>query len=155
MKIFLWMALRIAPFANIMFPLDNLCNPMSDLLLTWAYCWYFTQLNDLGNQLSDLRLTWSSCCKFQLYDIRNQVNDLLLTWSSCCIFQLDDLLEKRETKLHSVVEFCIDDNLLVSRICGRLIHKPSGRSYHVEFNPPKCPMTDDVSTVVSLNFEGI
>merc|ERR1711972_1104084 len=23
------------------------------------------------------------------------------------------------------------------RICGRWIHKPSGRSYHVKFNPPK------------------
>lgn len=27
----------------------------------------------------------------------------------------------------------------------RLIHQPSGRSYHEEFNPPKEPMKDDVS----------
>lgn len=26
----------------------------------------------------------------------------------------------------------------------RLLHKPSGRTYHNEFNPPKKPMTDDV-----------
>lgn len=31
----------------------------------------------------------------------------------------------------------------------RLIHKPSGRSYHTEFNPPKVEMTDDVSLILS------
>ncbi|CAK8683205.1 adenylate kinase 2, mitochondrial-like [Clavelina lepadiformis] len=59
--------------------------------------------------------------------------------------KLDDLLEQRKSKLDSVVEFSVDDSLLVRRICGRLIHKPSGRSYHTEFNPPKKPMTDDIT----------
>ena len=27
----------------------------------------------------------------------------------------------------------------------RLLHKPSGRTYHTEFNPPKESMKDDVS----------
>ncbi|KAG1947055.1 adenylate kinase 2, mitochondrial isoform X2 [Pimephales promelas] len=58
---------------------------------------------------------------------------------------LDTLLEKRNEKLDSVVEFSVDDSLLVRRICGRLIHQPSGRSYHEEFNPPKEPMKDDVT----------
>ncbi|KAL1255958.1 hypothetical protein QQF64_014019 [Cirrhinus molitorella] len=58
---------------------------------------------------------------------------------------LDGLLEKRSEKLDSVVEFSVDDSLLVRRICGRLIHQPSGRSYHEEFNPPKEPMKDDVT----------
>ncbi|KAI5615933.1 adenylate kinase 2, mitochondrial [Silurus asotus] len=58
---------------------------------------------------------------------------------------LDDLLEKRTEKLDSVIEFSVDDSLLVRRICGRLIHQPSGRSYHEEFNPPKEPMKDDVT----------
>ena len=58
--------------------------------------------------------------------------------------KLDMLLEDRQRKLDSVVEFGIDDSLLVRRITGRLIHKPSGRSYHEEFNPPKKEMTDDV-----------
>uniref|UniRef100_A0A673LM06 Adenylate kinase 2, mitochondrial-like n=1 Tax=Sinocyclocheilus rhinocerous TaxID=307959 RepID=A0A673LM06_9TELE len=58
---------------------------------------------------------------------------------------LDGLLEKRDEKLDSVVEFSVDDSLLVRRICGRLIHQPSGRSYHEEFNPPKEPMKDDVT----------
>ena len=59
--------------------------------------------------------------------------------------QLDNLLKQRRTKLDAVVEFCIDDSLLVRRITGRLFHIKSGRSYHTEFNPPKKPMTDDVS----------
>ncbi|KFM56587.1 Adenylate kinase 2, mitochondrial, partial [Stegodyphus mimosarum] len=57
--------------------------------------------------------------------------------------KLDGLLEKRNTQLDSVIEFGIDDSLLVRRITGRLIHPPSGRSYHEEFHPPKKPMTDD------------
>lgn len=60
-------------------------------------------------------------------------------------FQLDELLEKRKTGLDAVIEFNIDDNLLVRRITGRLIHSASGRSYHDEFHPPRKPMTDDVS----------
>jgi adenylate kinase len=44
-----------------------------------------------------------------------------------------------------VVEFQIDDSLLVSRILGRWTHKRSGRSYHEEFNPPKVPQIDDVT----------
>ncbi|XP_018615415.1 adenylate kinase 2, mitochondrial isoform X2 [Scleropages formosus] len=58
---------------------------------------------------------------------------------------LDELLEKRAEKLDSVIEFRVDDSLLVRRICGRLIHQPSGRSYHEEFNPPKVPMKDDIT----------
>ncbi|CAI9565574.1 unnamed protein product [Staurois parvus] len=34
---------------------------------------------------------------------------------------LDELLEKHQEKLHSVIEFSIDNSLLVRRICGRLI----------------------------------
>lgn len=57
--------------------------------------------------------------------------------------KLDQLLERRETPLDAVVEFAIKDDLLVERITGRLFHLNSGRSYHVKFNPPKVPMTDD------------
>lgn len=59
--------------------------------------------------------------------------------------KLDELLEKRKTGLDAVVEFGIDDSLLVRRITGRLLHKPSGRTYHTEFNPPKVSMTDDIT----------
>jgi len=59
--------------------------------------------------------------------------------------KLDHLLERRKTQLDAVIEFGIDDNLLVRRITGRLIHPSSGRSYHEEFAPPQKPMTDDIS----------
>ncbi|CAE6469323.1 unnamed protein product [Rhizoctonia solani] len=59
--------------------------------------------------------------------------------------KLDGMLAERKEKLDHVVELKIDDQLLVSRITGRLIHVASGRTYHKEFNPPKKPMTDDVT----------
>lgn len=59
--------------------------------------------------------------------------------------KLDAMLEERKQKLDAVVEFAIEDSLLIRRITGRLFHKPSGRSYHEEFLPPKAPMTDDVT----------
>ena len=49
--------------------------------------------------------------------------------------------------LDTVIEFDIDDSLLVKRICGRWFHLSSGRSYHEEFKPPKTPGVDDVSVI--------
>lgn len=42
-----------------------------------------------------------------------------------------------------VVEVCVDDELVVQRISGRRVHTASGRTYHVEFDPPKRPGIDD------------
>merc|ERR1712059_69209 len=67
--------------------------------------------------------------------------------------KLDVLLEKRKQSLDAVVEFGIDDSLLVRRICGRWFHLASGRSYHEEFHPPRVPGKDDVTgeTLVRRN----
>lgn len=60
--------------------------------------------------------------------------------------KLDDMLAKNGMKgVDSVINFEIDDNLLVKRITGRLFHPSSGRSYHTEFNPPKVSMKDDIT----------
>ena len=59
--------------------------------------------------------------------------------------KFDDLLQKRKQKLNAALEFKIDEDLLVRRIEGRLIHKPSGRSYHTEFNPPQSEGKDDIT----------
>ncbi|KAH9813973.1 adenylate kinase-domain-containing protein [Melampsora americana] len=59
--------------------------------------------------------------------------------------KLDEMLKAKKQDLDLAAELVIDDNLLVSRITGRLIHPQSGRSYHLEFNPPKAPMKDDVT----------
>ncbi|CAG8633616.1 8572_t:CDS:2 [Racocetra persica] len=59
--------------------------------------------------------------------------------------KLDAMLEKDKKKLDHAVELVIDDNLLVSRVTGRLIHPSSGRTYHKIFNPPKVPGKDDAT----------
>jgi len=59
--------------------------------------------------------------------------------------KLDQMLQERKEKMDHVIELKIDDSLLISRITGRLIHLPSGRTYHKEFNPPKQPGKDDVT----------
>eukprot|EP00117_Sycon_ciliatum_P042569 scpid86187/ scgid30952/ Adenylate kinase 2, mitochondrial; ATP-AMP transphosphorylase 2 len=58
---------------------------------------------------------------------------------------LETMTYKKGRPIDTVVEMAVDEDLLMERITGRLIHKPSGRSYHVKFNPPKIPNTDDVT----------
>lgn len=58
---------------------------------------------------------------------------------------LDKMLRERSQSLQHAVELKIDDELLVARITGRLIHPASGRSYHTTFSPPKKAMTDDIT----------
>ena len=41
-----------------------------------------------------------------------------------------------------VIELQVPDEVLEERICGRWIHKKSGRSYHVKFAPPKSMKVD-------------
>lgn len=59
--------------------------------------------------------------------------------------KLDSMLVDRKTPLEKAVELKIDDELLVARITGRLVHPASGRSYHKLFNPPKKDMIDDIT----------
>jgi len=59
--------------------------------------------------------------------------------------RLDQMLAPRKQTLKHAVELRIDDELLVARITGRLVHPASGRSYHKIFNPPKTNMTDDIT----------
>lgn len=47
--------------------------------------------------------------------------------------------------LDAVVEIQVPDDEIVGRITGRRIHPASGRSYHVEFKPPKTEGVDDVT----------
>jgi len=59
--------------------------------------------------------------------------------------KLDQYLESLDEPLNNVIEFKVDDAVLVGRISGRLIHQASGRTYHAEFAPPKVDMKDDVT----------
>ncbi len=42
-----------------------------------------------------------------------------------------------------VVEIAVDDDEIIRRMSGRRVHLPSGRTYHIEFNPPKVEGKDD------------
>ncbi len=44
-----------------------------------------------------------------------------------------------------VVEFWLDDEELLKRSSGRLVHPPSGRTYHVSFHPPRVAGKDDIT----------
>jgi len=44
-----------------------------------------------------------------------------------------------------VVRFDLESGEIVKRLSGRRVHKPSGRTYHVQFNPPKEEGMDDVT----------
>merc|ERR1740120_575623 len=50
---------------------------------------------------------------------------------------LDKMLADNHEAVNSVIELNVPDDVLTERICGRWIHKASGRSYHVKFAPPK------------------
>lgn len=59
--------------------------------------------------------------------------------------KLDQMLDEKGQALDAVVNFQIDDQVIVPRISGRLIHPASGRSYHKLFKPPKTPGKDDIT----------
>lgn len=50
---------------------------------------------------------------------------------------LDAMLEDSGDKVNLVLALEVPDEVLTERICGRWVHKASGRSYHVKFAPPK------------------
>jgi len=50
---------------------------------------------------------------------------------------LDGLLAQTGEHVSLVIELNVPDEVLEERICGRWLHKASGRSYHVKFAPPK------------------
>jgi len=59
--------------------------------------------------------------------------------------KLDGMLKDNKAKLDRAFEFAIEDALLVKRITGRRIHQASGRTYHIDFQPPKVSGKDDVT----------
>ncbi len=44
-----------------------------------------------------------------------------------------------------VLEIAVNDEEIIKRIAGRRVHLASGRTYHLEFNPPKKEGLDDVT----------
>ena len=59
--------------------------------------------------------------------------------------KLDNMLAQKTKKIDRVLEFKVDDDILIERVEGRRVHLASGRSYHVKFNPPKVADVDDIT----------
>ena len=56
-----------------------------------------------------------------------------------------DAMKNVGVKIDVVLEIDVPDTAIVERMSGRRAHLPSGRTYHVKFNPPKVAGIDDVS----------
>ena len=76
------------------------------------------------------------------------VNEALKTWlARGASKEVDDLLKVRLDRISRevgasrrdievVLEITVPDDEIIKRMSGRRVHQPSGRTYHVEFNPP-------------------
>ena len=58
---------------------------------------------------------------------------------------LEILLKKINHNLTHVIILEINDNVIVERMGGRRIHLPSGRIYHIKYNPPVNENKDDIT----------
>ncbi|MDO8940405.1 MAG: adenylate kinase [Methylicorpusculum sp.] len=47
--------------------------------------------------------------------------------------------------IDQVIEIVVEDEDIVKRMSGRRVHPGSGRTYHIEYNPPKNEGVDDVT----------
>lgn len=54
-------------------------------------------------------------------------------------------LQAMGVEIDYVIEISVADEEIVNRMAGRRVHLASGRSYHVEFNPPKVAGVDDIT----------
>ncbi|MFN8770222.1 MAG: adenylate kinase [Neisseriaceae bacterium] len=56
-----------------------------------------------------------------------------------------DSLKQAGVKIDYVIEIEVPQEEIVSRLSGRRVHVPSGRTYHVKYKPPKFDNKDDVT----------
>jgi len=56
-----------------------------------------------------------------------------------------DALKTAGVQLDAVLEIDVPDEAIIERMSGRRVHLPSGRTYHLKYNPPKTPDKDDVT----------
>ncbi len=54
-----------------------------------------------------------------------------------------EALQENNIDINGVIELVIADEEIIKRMSGRRIHLASGRTYHVDFNPPKKSGLDD------------
>ena len=57
-----------------------------------------------------------------------------------------EAMEEAGVEVDYVVELDVNDDEIIRRLSGRRVHPGSGRSYHLQFNPPKVPDKDDFTS---------
>lgn len=56
-----------------------------------------------------------------------------------------DALNHAGVSIDYVVEINVPDEAIISRLCGRRVHLASGRTYHINYNPPQIEGKDDIT----------
>ena len=56
-----------------------------------------------------------------------------------------DALKAAGVKLDLVLEIDVPDEVIIERMSGRRVHVASGRTYHIQYNPPRVEGRDDVT----------
>ncbi len=56
-----------------------------------------------------------------------------------------EALRASGVEIDFVIEIEVGDPEILRRMSGRRVHPASGRTYHIEFNPPKVPDRDDLT----------
>ena len=56
-----------------------------------------------------------------------------------------EAMKAANVRLDVVLEIDVPDSAIIERMSGRRVHQPSGRTYHIAFNPPKVAGKDDVT----------
>ncbi len=72
------------------------------------------------------------------------VNGFLLDGFPRTIAQAEGLTAMG-VKIDTVIEINVADEEIIKRMAGRRVHLASGRSYHIDFNPPKVAGIDDLT----------
>ncbi|MDD2800879.1 MAG: adenylate kinase [Methylobacter sp.] len=54
-------------------------------------------------------------------------------------------LDTMGVAIDTVIEIVVNDEDIVKRMAGRRVHLASGKTYHIDFNPPKVAGIDDVT----------
>ena len=75
-------------------------------------------------------------------DTNQSSNNLLLDGFPRTITQANGITAAK-ISIDYVIEIAAKDDEIIKRMSGRRVHLVSGRTYHVEFNPPKIDGKDD------------
>lgn len=57
-----------------------------------------------------------------------------------------DALKQACIQIDHVIEIAVPDDEIIHRLSGRRVHVNSGRIYHIDYNPPKQPDLDDITS---------